>query len=98
MICALLIGREGSTGFPGKNLLNVLGRPLCAYPMMAALESAAVERLYVSTDSENIRKVALRYNAKLIDRPPELASKEALGEDAYKHGYDSITADLESED
>ena len=97
MICALLIGREGSTGFPGKNLLNVLGRPLCAYPMMAALESAAVERLYVSTDSENIRKVALRYNAKLIDRPPELASKEALGEDAYKHGYDSITADLESE-
>ena len=97
MICALLIGREGSSGFPGKNLLNVLGRPLCAYPMMAALESAAVERLYVSTDSESIREVALRYNAKLIDRPAELASKDALGEDAYKHGFDSITADLGSE-
>ena len=28
MICALMIGREGSTGFPGKNVYLVLGRPL----------------------------------------------------------------------
>ena len=97
MICALLIGREGSSGFPGKNLLNVLGRPLCAYPMIASAESDFVDRLYVSTDSESIRKVALTYGAKLIDRPPELASKEALGEDAYKHGFDAISKDLEKE-
>ena len=97
MICALLIGREGSSGFPGKNLLNVLGRPLCAYPMIASAESDFVDRLYVSTDSESIRKVALTYGAKLIDRPPELASKEALGEDAYKHGFDAISKDLENE-
>jgi len=97
MICALLIGREGSSGFPGKNLLNVLGRPLCAYPMMAALESALVDRLYVSTDSESIREVAMSYNAKLIERPDELASKEALGEDAYKHGFEAIKSDLASE-
>ena len=98
MICALLIGREGSSGFPGKNLLNVLGRPLCAHPMIASAESFEfVDRLYVSTDSESIRKVALTYGAKLIDRPPELASKEALGEDAYKHGFDAISKDLEKE-
>lgn len=97
MICGLLIGREGSSGFPGKNLLNVLGRPLCAYPMIATSESVYVDRLYVSTDSESIRKVALRYDARLIERPPELASKEALGEDAYKHGFDAISKDLASE-
>lgn len=97
MICALLIGRKGSSGFPGKNLLNVLGRPLCAYPMMAAIESDSVDRLYVSTDSESIREVATSYNAKLIERPDELASKEALGEDAYKHGFEAIKSDLASE-
>lgn len=97
MICALLIGREGSTGFPGKNLLNVLGRPLCAYPMIAAIESDSVDRLYVSTDSKSIRKVALSYGSKLIERPPELASKEALGEDAYMHGFEAIRADLATE-
>ena len=43
MICALLIGREGSSGFPGKNLLNVLGRPLCAYPMIASAEKLPLQ-------------------------------------------------------
>jgi hypothetical protein len=65
--------------------------------MIASAESDFVDRLYVSTDSESIRKVALTYGAKLIDRPPELASKEALGEDAYKHGFDAISKDLEKE-
>jgi CMP-N-acetylneuraminic acid synthetase len=36
MVCALLIGREGSSGFPGKNVYPVLGHPLVAYPLMAA--------------------------------------------------------------
>ena len=95
MIAALLIGREGSEGFPGKNLLNVLGRPLCEYPMIAAQEAPSVERLYVSTDSDRIREVALSRNCILIERPPELASKEALGEDAYVHGYQVIRDDLD---
>ena len=39
----------------------------------------------------------MSYNAKLIERPDELASKEALGEDAYKHGFEAIKSDLASE-
>ncbi len=35
-VAALLLGRGGSTGFPGKNLYLVLGRPLMAYPLIAA--------------------------------------------------------------
>jgi CMP-N-acetylneuraminic acid synthetase len=38
-VVALMIGRGGSTGFPGKNLYPVLGRPLMAYPLMAAAAS-----------------------------------------------------------
>ena len=97
MICALLIGREGSVGFPGKNLLNVLGRPLCSYPMIAASESKSVQRLYVSTDSSSIREIADDFNAILINRPDHLADKNALGEDAFKHGFDIITENLKSE-
>ena len=36
MIAALLLGRKGSTGLPGKNLRPVLGRPLVTYPLLAA--------------------------------------------------------------
>jgi hypothetical protein len=90
MIAALLLGRKGSTGFPGKNLYPVLGRPLTAYPMLAAQNAREVDRVYVSTDDERIMAVAREYGVRVIERPPELATPEALGEDAFVHGYEVI--------
>ena len=87
---ALIIGRKGSTGFPGKNTLPILGRPLCAYPILAAMHSWYVNEVYVSTDDEKIVEIAKNLDCKIIDRPQELCTKEALGEDAFKHGYEVI--------
>jgi len=86
-VAALLLGRGGSIGFPGKNIAPVLGRPLMAYPLLAAAHAQAVDEVYVSTDDEAIKAVASQYGASVIDRPPELATKTALGEDAYVHGF-----------
>jgi len=97
MIVAILIGRDGSTGFPGKNTYPVLGRPLVAYPLMAAKETDAIDRIYVSTDSQAIKDVAVEYGVSIIDRPAYLASKEALGEDAYVHAYEVIKKECEAE-
>ena len=63
MIIALLLGREGSEGFPGKNLYPVLGRPLMEYPLLAAIESASVDEVYVSTDSKKIKDIAKKNKA-----------------------------------
>ena len=90
MIAALLLGREGSVGFPGKNLYPVLGRPLMEYPLLAALNATSVDKVYVSTDSPGIKQIALQDGALVIDRPAYLCTKEALGEDAYVHGYEYI--------
>lgn len=87
MIAALLLGREGSRGFPGKNTSLVLGRPMMAYPLLAARHAKSVDEIYVSTDSPKIREIAKEYGAFLIDRLPELCTAEALGEDAFAHGY-----------
>jgi hypothetical protein len=97
MICALMLGRENSSGFPGKNVYPVLGRPLMTYPLLAARESRYVERIYVSTDSPRIEALALEYGARPIKRPPELCTDEALGDDAYVHGYGVIRDELETE-
>ncbi len=97
MICALLLGREGSASFPGKNVYPVLGRPLAAYPLMAALEAKTIGRVYVSTDSPKLKDIGLQYGARIIDRPALLATKEALGEDAYVHGYQVIHDELKRE-
>jgi hypothetical protein len=99
MIAVLLIGREGSTGFPGKNTYPVLGRALMEYPLMAASEAKSVDKIYVSTDSKKIKDIGLSYGAEIIDRPAELCTSRALGEDAYVHGYkvirDSVREQIE---
>ena len=90
MIVALLLGRKGSIGFPGKNLYPVLGRPLASYPMSAARSSRNIDSVFISTDDEDLMTLARENNVEVIERPPELCTKEALGEDAYVHGYYEI--------
>lgn len=97
MICALMIGRAGSTGFPGKNVHPLLGRPLCSYPLMAARAARFVDRLYVSTDSPEIARIGTDFGAELIERPPELATSQALGEHVFVHGYREIARRLAAE-
>lgn len=97
MICAILIGREGSTGFPFKNLHSVLGRPLASYPLLAAQAAPSVERIYLSTDSPRLAELGRSFDARIIWRPAELCTKEALGEDAYRHAHGVITQELAAE-
>jgi hypothetical protein len=94
VIAALLIGRAGSSGFPGKNLYPILGRPLAAYPMMAARDSRHVDSLFVSTDSPELMSLGRKFGAQLIERPGRLATKEALGEHVFVHGYHEIAQRL----
>ena len=90
-VAALLLGRKGSTGFPGKNTYPVLGKPLSYYPLKAALDAPGVDEVYLSTDDEELMALACAMGARVIARPPELATREALGEDAYGHGCRFIT-------
>ena len=90
MIAALLLGRKGSVGFPGKNLLPVLGHPLAWYPMNAAKRAKLVDRAYLSTDDERLMELARENGLEVIERPAHLCTKEALGEHAYVHGYEEI--------
>jgi hypothetical protein len=94
MIAALLLGREGSIGFPGKNIYPVLGRPLMEYPLLAALNAKLVDEIYVSTDSDKIKDIGRKNGVRIIDRPAHLCTKAALGEDAYVHGYYHIKNEL----
>ena len=97
IICALMLGRAGSVTLPGKNILPVLGKKLCEYPLIAASKSKYIERIFVSTDCPIISKISKNYNASIIKRPAKLATHTALGEDAFRHGYFEIKRILESE-
>lgn len=99
MIFALMLGRDGSTGLPGKNTMDILGKPLMVYPILAAKGVADIDSMYISTDSPTIRQIGKQYGTRHIQRPSELCTKEALGEDAFRHGYlwikENVSADIE---
>lgn len=90
MIVAILIGRKGSKGFPGKNLYTILGKPLACYPMKAATDCLEIDKVFLSTDDERLMKLADENGIEIINRPPELCTDEALGEHVYVHAYNTV--------
>ena len=63
---AIVLARGGSKRLPGKNLLDFNGRPMLAWTVEAALNSGVFTRVVVSTDSESIANVALKYGAEVL--------------------------------
>lgn len=89
MIPTLIIGRKGSR-VKDKNVRPIMGRPLALYPILAAKNARHVTDVFVSTDCEKIGALALENGCRHIERPAFLATNEALAEDAFKHGFESI--------
>lgn len=80
---ALIPLRGGSKSIPDKNIRSLCGKPLCIWTLTAALESAAFEEVYVSTDSPRIATVVrdwLGNQVQILDRAPELATDTASTE------------------
>ena len=87
MVPALIIGRKNSQGFPGKNTYEILGHPLCYYPIKAAQNAEGVDAIYMSTDDEKLKAIGHDMGIEVLDRPAELCGPEALGEDVFAHAF-----------
>lgn len=70
---ALIPARGGSKRLPRKNVIDFLGRPIIAYTIDAALESGCFGRVVVSTEDDQIARVAARCGAEIDRRPAQLA-------------------------
>ena len=88
-IVALIPARSGSKGVPGKNIKPLAGFPLIAYSIKAALKSKLIDRVIVSTDSEEYANIAREYGAEVpFLRPSELSGDKAADTDFFKHAID----------
>jgi CMP-N-acetylneuraminic acid synthetase len=71
---AVIPARRGSERLPRKNVRELLGRPLLAYTVEAALQSELFERVLVSTDDPEIGEIAVASGAEVpFLRAPALA-------------------------
>lgn len=88
-VLGLINARGGSKGIPNKNIKYLNGKPLIAYSVIEALACPVIDRVIVSTDSEEIAKVAREYGAETpFMRPPELATDESLQIDTVIHAVE----------
>jgi hypothetical protein len=96
VICALLIDPDDSPDFPG-NSAEIMGRPLAAYPLMAAKGSRHVGRTYAQTGSPLIGRVAAQYGAVVLGAPAAAGDAPPSEETLVAHGYRQIVDDLTPE-
>jgi N-acylneuraminate cytidylyltransferase len=82
----LICARGGSKGVPGKNIRLLGGHPLIAWAIKTALEVEEIERVIVSTDSEEIAEIAKRYGGEVpFLRPTELAQDNSPEWAVWQH-------------
>lgn len=94
---AIIPARGGSKRIPEKNIQQLGGLPLLAHSIQYALKNnKIIDEIYVSTDNEAIKAIALQYDAKVIDRPESLSGDFEPTVSALKHVLETIENDVEN--
>ncbi|WP_372738511.1 cytidylyltransferase domain-containing protein [Neptunomonas sp.] len=95
-VLAIIPARGGSKGVPGKNIKELSGIPLIVWTIKAALNSKYINRVIVSTDCENIAKIASESGADIpFLRPAHLATDRSKSVDVIDHALIDLDQDYE---
>jgi len=86
---AIIPARGGSKRIPKKNIKDFFAKPLIAYSIEVALASNLFEKVIVTTDDENIAKIAKEYGAVVpFLRPKELSDDFTGTQDVINHAIE----------
>lgn len=87
---AIVLGRAGSKGVPGKNTRSIAGKPCAVWTIEHAQQTPGIGLVVVSTDSDELKSLAHSMGVHVVDRPDELAGDTATVDDAARHAMESI--------
>jgi len=88
-VLAIIPARAGSKGLPGKNVRPLCGKPLIGWSIESARASRYVDEVLVSTDGDDIARIAEQFGAAVpFRRPAELASDTATTLSAVQHALE----------
>ncbi len=91
-VLGIIPARKGSERFPAKHQAELLGKPMFAYTIEAALAARRLDRLVISSDDDTLRPIAVRYGVEFLERPAALCSATAALDDAVRHVRDTLAA------
>jgi N-acylneuraminate cytidylyltransferase len=89
VIYALIPARSGSKGVPHKNIKQLGGHPLIEWSIAACKKAKSINRIIVSTDSEEYAQISKKMGAEVpFLRPAEIAGDRSTDYDFIKHALD----------
>ena len=80
-----IFARGGSKGIPKKNILPINGLPLLVHSINLAKRLKEVDRIFVSTDCEEISEIAYAHKVEVIKRPLNLAQDDSSEWLSWQH-------------
>ncbi|MCT7570611.1 acylneuraminate cytidylyltransferase family protein [Aliarcobacter butzleri] len=89
-IVSIIPARGGSKGLPGKNIIDLAGKPLIAWTIEASLKSKYITKTIVSSDDNNILEISKKFGVETIKRPNELALDTTPTEPVIEHVLKSL--------
>ncbi len=92
-VLALVPARAGSKGLPGKNIRPFCGKPLLQWSVEHGLQARYVDKVIVSTDSEEFAQIARQAGGDVpFIRPAELSSDLSSSIDVILHAVEYLEA------
>mgnify|MGYP006085225239 FL=1 len=89
-IIAVIPARKNSKGIKKKNLIKLNGLPLISYSIDYAKKSKLIDRVFVSTDGNNIASVSRKFGAEVVIRPKNLCKDTIMPDHAVVHTIDYV--------
>lgn len=86
-ILALIPARSGSVRIKNKNLKKILGKPLIEYSIDEAKKSKTLHSIFISSDSNTIKKIAKKKNCIFIKRPKKYCTNKSKMIEVIKHAF-----------
>ncbi|MAD60110.1 MAG: UDP-2,4-diacetamido-2,4,6-trideoxy-beta-L-altropyranose hydrolase [Myxococcales bacterium] len=89
-VIAVIPARGGSKGIPRKNVRFLAGRPMIHYVLDAAQQCSLIDKVVVSTDSDEISYVAGLKQVQVVKRPAYLAEDQVTLDPVIHHAVESV--------
>ena len=83
-ITVIIPARGGSKRLNRKNIYPILGKPMIYWAIKAAKESRLITNVWVSTEDDEIAKIASKYGARIHKRDPSLSKDHVYKMEAIR--------------
>jgi len=90
-VLAIIPARGGSKRLPRKNIMQLGGKPLIAWTILAGMQSKFIDKVIVSTDDKAIADISRQYGADVpFIRSDELSTDTATSMDVVRNAIQFI--------